>query len=560
MAAVAIRHFGYARISFGFLATALLALALADVRISALDPWAELLRLLHGLVQPDLVAVGARSLANTVAFAILGVAVGASLGFALALFYARLRAVRVIAAFLRSIHELFWALLLMQVFGLSPATGVLAIAMPYTGIFAKVFSELFEEADLAAMRVLPAGTSGISAFVYARLPELAGPFGDYTRYRLECGLRSTLVLGFIGLPTIGFDLESYFRQGDYSQAAALMFAFYALIGTRRLWARPITIPFLVACSPFVLPSGPGGGSWLANLGRFLGHDIVPAPLRDEHLMAEGTWVVLGRWAWNISTRQILPGVAQTLILSQIALVLTAILALALFPLVSRRFAGPVGRPIGRILLVVVRSTPEYMVAYVLLQTLGASMLPAILALAVHNGAVIGYLLGRHADTLDYRLDAPRGLNLYFYEVVPRLYGQFLAYVLYRWEIILRESAIFGLLGVATLGYYVDGAMAELRMDVVLVLITATALLSMTVDAFSRRLRRMLRIEALPTRLSMSGTNEAPPLGGATPQASRMANPAARIGAASPACPLHADHASPSPHKGAERHVFHEDAS
>ena len=114
---------------------------------------------------------------------------------------------------------------------------------------------------------------------------------------------------------------------------------------------------------------------------------------------------------------------------------------------------------------------------------------------------MGYLMGQHADILDYRPDAPKGINLYVYETLPRLYGQFLAYVLYRWEIILRESAIFGILGVTTLGYYVDAAISELRLDVAVVLILAVAALSMTIDAFSRALRRHLKIDALPTRLS-----------------------------------------------------------
>jgi phosphonate transport system permease protein len=74
-------------------------------------------------------------------------------------------------------------------------------------------------------------------------------------------------------------------------------------------------------------------------------------------------------------------------------------------------------------------------------------------------------------------------------------------VLYRWEIILRESAIFGILGILTLGYYVDAAIAEIRLDVAMVLILATALLSMAVDALSRGLRRRLRIDTMPTRLS-----------------------------------------------------------
>ncbi|MFC6791661.1 PhnE/PtxC family ABC transporter permease [Methylobacterium komagatae] len=192
---------------------------------------------------------------------------------------------------------------------------------------------------------------------------------------------------------------------------------------------------------------------------------------------------------------------QTLILAQIALVATALGALLLFPLTARRFAGPVGRPFGRVLLVVVRSTPEYMLAYLCLQMLGPSMLPAIIALSLHNAGIIGYLMGRHADAIPYRPDAPRGLNLYAYETLPRLYGQFLAFLLYRWELILRESAIFGILGVTTLGFYVDAAISELRLDVAVLLIAATALLTMAVDALSRTLRRSLRINDLPTRLS-----------------------------------------------------------
>ncbi len=140
-------------------------------------------------------------------------------------------------------------------------------------------------------------------------------------------------------------------------------------------------------------------------------------------------------------------------------------------------------------------------AYVLLQLLGPSMLPAIIALAVHNGAILGYLMGRHSDALDDRPDAPKGLNLYAYDTTPRLYGQFLAYGLYRWEIIVRESAIFGILGVATLGYHVDAAISELRFDVAVVLILATVALCGLIDVLSRRLRQALRLSTLATRLA-----------------------------------------------------------
>jgi phosphonate transport system permease protein len=496
-----VNRLSYGNTSLLFLISALLCLAVADIAITALNPWTEMLRLVRGILRPDFLSVEAWSVVWTVAFAVIGVATGASVGFLLAIVFPRYAAVRVCAIVLRSIHELFWALLLIQVFGLGPATGVLAIAIPYTGIFAKVFAEMIEEADLTAERVLPSGTSIVSAFAFARLPELADRFKTYTLYRLECGLRSTLILGFIGLPTVGFHLEGYFKQGNYAQAAALLGVFYLLIGTRRLWARPITVPFLIVGSVLALPEAVGGGSTLANLARFLFHDIVPAPLRNGDPTSLETWGAFAAWLDPIFWRQIIPGAWQTFVMAQISLVGMAILALAAFPLVSRQFVGAIGQPAGRLLLVVVRSTPEYMLAYVLLQLMGPSMLPAIIALTVHNGAIVGYLMGRHADALDHRLDAPQGLNLYAYETTPRLYGQFLAYCLYRWEIIVRESAIFGILGVATLGYYVDAAISELRLDVAVLLILATVGLSALIDALSRWLRRVLRITTLATRLA-----------------------------------------------------------
>ena len=202
--------------------------------------------------------------------------------------------------------------------------------------------------------------------------------------------------------------------------------------------------------------------------------------------------------------QVASGVVNTLVVSQLALVGSAALALALFPLTCRSFTGRLGRPLGRALLVVIRSTPEYMAAYVLLQLLGPSMLPAVIALVLHNGGIIGYLMGRHADTLAYRPDASRGADRYFWETLPRLYGQFLAYALYRWEIIIRESAIFGILGVRTLGFHVDAAISELRLDGAVVLIVAMGALSLGIDALSRGLRRRLRLDSKPVRLSNEG--------------------------------------------------------
>ena len=485
-------HSATFKASVAFLASALVLLLFADLAVSTLDPWSELGRMLLGVLTPDFLqpAVLLHALGMTIAFAFAGVALGACAGFCLAMVF-HLRAVRVGCAFARAIHELFWALIFLQMLGLNPLTGLLAIAIPYAGTFAKVYAEILEEADRSPTRALPAGTPLLSAFFFARLPQSWSHLRAYTSYRFECGLRSSAVLGFVGLPTLGYHLESFFAQGDYSSVAALLMLFYGLIASLRLWLRPRLL-WLYALGAAALLAGPVSVS-LANLQRFWGHDVVPAPLRGAPLGEPGTWSALGDWAGALTWQQALPGALNALVLTQIALVATGIIALLWFPLVSRLFLGRVGRLLGHGFLVVVRSTPEYILAYVFLQLWGPSMLPAIAALALHNGAIIGHLIGRHSNALNLRPDAPRGLDRYGYEVLPRVYPQFLAFLFYRWEVILRETGILGILGIRTLGFYVDSAIAEIRLDRMMYLIVLTALLNIGVDAFSRRLRAGLRL-------------------------------------------------------------------
>jgi phosphonate transport system permease protein len=263
-----------ARTTAAFVGIAALCLIFADVEITTVDPWTEFGRLLEGAITPDFFSTESLglALAYTLAFALLGVGLANVVGFFLALlFFSRL--VRVGCAFVRAIHELFWALIFLQIFGLSPLTGVLAIAVPYAGIIAKVYAEILEEADPGPMRALPGGVGRASAFFYARLPDVWAHFRTYSMYRLECGIRSSAVLGFIGLPTMGFHLETAFKEGQYSEASALLILFYVVIATMRLWMRRRLLPVYLVAAALILPWGVALS--LSNIARFLTEDIVP---------------------------------------------------------------------------------------------------------------------------------------------------------------------------------------------------------------------------------------------------------------------------------------------
>lgn len=467
----------------GFAVLTVFALALGDMSAQRPDPWLTLAAMGRGILSPDFgdLAGLAQATGLTLAFAFCGVGLGAAAGLALAPIYPR---VRILCVSVRAVHELFWALLLLNITGISPLTGVLAIALPYAGIFAKVFAEYLEEADPPAEAALPRGLPAAIRLIWVRIPQCLPQMRTYTLYRLECGLRSSAVLGFVGLPTLGFELESTFRQGLYGEAVAVLLIFLALILPMRRWViwRLVPLYLIASIVALALVDTPPMGS--GALMRFL-NDIVPAPVRTG-----ADW---SDWLHKVFVEQAWPGAVNTLVLSQIALAGAALLAAVAFPAIVPRVAGRFGALIGHGVLVVLRSIPEYMLAFVFVQIFGASMLPAVLALALHNGAIIAHLMGRQAGGVTLRPDAPAGLTLWAWELFPRLNGTFWALCLYRWEIILRESAIMGLLGIATLGFYIQTGVQELRLDRVIALLLVSILLTFAIDQVSRVLRRRMHL-------------------------------------------------------------------
>lgn len=473
--------------SWLFFFVALLCIPFADFSINTYDPMAELGRLLSGLIQPSLdnIENPFNALLQTIAFAILGVTLGCLIGFLLSLVF-HWRLVRITCAFVRSVHELFWALIFLQIFGLHPLTGILALGLPYAATFAKVYAEIIEEGDRRAYDSIRQHSGFISAFFYSRLPDLWPHLITYTSYRLECGLRSSAVLGFVGLPTLGYYLNTAFMEGQYSELWALLILFFILIGTMNYWVKAKLIPFYILISPFIITND--SVISFDNVSRFFTKDIIPLPVRNGESFSS-----LWSWFTELFFNEALPGIINTFLLTQIALVLTGIIALLWLPFISELFLKKNGRRFGHIFLVIMRSTPEYILAFIFLLLWGPSMLPAVIALTLHNGAIIAHLMGRYSNNLKLRSDKSRGLNLYAFEVIPGIYGQFLAFLFYRWEIIMRETAILGILGIATLGFYIDSAIADIRLDKAMVLIAITAILNVCVDKFSRYIRARLSL-------------------------------------------------------------------
>ena len=144
---------------------------------------------------------------------------------------------RVVITLMRSVHELIWAVLFLAALGLNNLSAVIAIAIPYGGTLAKIFSEMIDESPRDASEALRAAGAGpVQVFVFGLLPRALPDMAAYALYRLECALRSSAILGFFGWPTLGYHVKQQWEVADYAEVWTFLYALLALVLVVEWWS------------------------------------------------------------------------------------------------------------------------------------------------------------------------------------------------------------------------------------------------------------------------------------------------------------------------------------
>jgi len=147
---------------------------------------------------------------------------------------------RLFMSLIRSVHELIWALLFLSAMGVSPLAGLIALALPFSGTLGKVFSELIdEEARDAAQALKAIGLGPVQTFLVGILPRALPNLVTYSFYRFECALRSSAVLGFVGIETIGLYIELSHEEFYYREVWTYLYLLIAMIVVVDLWGAAI---------------------------------------------------------------------------------------------------------------------------------------------------------------------------------------------------------------------------------------------------------------------------------------------------------------------------------
>ncbi|MCA8981573.1 MAG: ABC transporter permease subunit [Planctomycetes bacterium] len=144
---------------------------------------------------------------------------------------------RLVIACMRSVHELLWAVVLLAAFGDHHFLAVLAIAIPFAGTLAKVYSEMLDEAPTDSSEALAeAGLAPGFCFALGRLPRALPDMTAYTFYRFECAVRSSAVMGFFGFPTIGYYLKLSYENLYYREVWTWLYALIVLVLVFEAWS------------------------------------------------------------------------------------------------------------------------------------------------------------------------------------------------------------------------------------------------------------------------------------------------------------------------------------
>ncbi len=168
---------------------------------------------------------------ETLAIAFLGTLLGALLAFPLGLMAARNVLPAFIARFLvrrsmdtlRSVDTLIWALIWINVVGLGPFAGILAIASTDIGALGKLFSEAFENADSKSEEsVVAAGGGTIQSIRFGVLPQTLPVIVSQILYFMESNTRSATIVGIVGAGGLGLYLTESIRTYDWDKVSFLI--------------------------------------------------------------------------------------------------------------------------------------------------------------------------------------------------------------------------------------------------------------------------------------------------------------------------------------------------
>lgn len=427
---------------------------------------------------------------------------------------------RGILGFLRAIHELVWAWLFVASFGLSPYAAIFALALPFGGILGRIFADMLADVPKEPIMALKStGASRLQLLIYGYFPMVRTGMLSYTMYRFECGIRSSAIMSFVGLGGLGYQIQLSLDDLRFNEVWTFIYFLIIVVvlidwwsshlraklnHSRRHWLIPfsslLTVGLLVGAWCYI---------YFVDNARFM-------ELFSEKNLSYAKKFFAGMFGIGVenpaffnweSWKTAILLTYDTLRMSIIAIgISTIVMFLTVIPAarnvangkltLTRSWLSWISFGIIRLSYIFSRAIPELVWAMLIIFILKPGILPGALALALHNFGILGKLCAEVVENLDERpvrnlasTGAGKG-QLLLYGVLPSVLPQFLTYILYRWEVIMRTTIVVGFVGAGGLGQQFKLSMSFFHYtDLTLLLICYVALVWMA-DGISEWARKM----------------------------------------------------------------------
>ena len=148
---------------------------------------------------------------------------------------------------LRGVDALIWALMFVNVVGLGPFAGVMAIAMSDTGTLAKLCAEAIENVDRRQLEgVRATGANRLQLIWFAMLPQVFPVMLSHALYYLESNTRSATILGVVGAGGIGLHLADRIRVNNWDEVSFILIMILVVVTGIDLVSKALRLRFIQA--------------------------------------------------------------------------------------------------------------------------------------------------------------------------------------------------------------------------------------------------------------------------------------------------------------------------
>ncbi|AWB84484.1 phosphonate ABC transporter, permease protein PhnE [Corynebacterium liangguodongii] len=439
---------------------------------------------------------------------------------------------RALTVLARAIPDLVLAIVFLRMFGLGAAAGILAMGIHSVGMVAKLYADAIEELDDGPRESIESAGGTRRQQIWAAIPQLLMPQIIATAlHRFDINLRTSVLLGYVGVGGIGLAISESLRVLDYQRGMALALIVLALCIVIEMISGAIRAAILNRAGGSVT-----GGTWadkVLNRNREPGAaDVHLTPPwtseRVSRFVSAGVLAALTLWAllrvdinWpDLTTRIVnLPAtlslffppssggamdemLEQLLITVQIALAATmigAVLALPIGCLAARNVMRKRAvHGFFRTLIAVIRGIPELILAIIFVVISGLGAVAGTLALAIGAVGLLSKLIADSLEETDtgvqeaLRTTGASDIQVFFSATVRQAAPAFVAHTLYLLDTNIRSATLLGVVGAGGVGFLLLNAARINAFDVVTMILILMVAVVLVVEGLSMWLRKTIR--------------------------------------------------------------------